>query len=600
GMMIPHLPNSPNPQFPAPMMGNLSNPNAHLSNLGGNAMGMPNQQQIFQNSPNMPPMAQNNQMGIGVLPPNGSFGLNQVMALQLLGQAAGLQQSLPQFQNQLQNLNFLSSVQLGGQFLANNLAQSMNQFVAGANGQLGVNIPWHNAPNSGSFGNSNGMSPNFGDAAACVDAVNHEVNNGQLASNREMGSRNHNFRGIAPNSGFGSNPNMAMSSSNANFRNAASNGVNCHVMGQGVKHGTPMAATKFRPPFSRSLSQSDGNNMVNCGEANGSGVSNLRNEYSTRKNFRTNPKGHEIGGISNVITMGEKENLTFQVAAVQLLQSDEGLFLLSIANMKSNSGLKHARRTFRLKLALNGTNGEDAEENTKLCRQQLKEVLVKQAELGFEVPEIPPGYLSEPEGQLNGKPNERKTLNRSDGSLNRYNNKRGKYNQRDRRGKKPKLKKEPTTPAPVAREPTLLRKLLNTEIKGDKSRLLQAFRFVLLNSFFESWPEKPLEFPSITVQDTIYSSTAVLGANPSPNDMGVSNFRKTDDQKDSHVVVEQNEGGDYSANDTDMYCDFAGKENLKDSNVVDEAESSSSEDEGDSVSDDNEQLEDSEEGEITE
>nr|CAD1817408.1 unnamed protein product [Ananas comosus var. bracteatus] len=491
GMMIPHLPNSPNPQFPAPMMGNLSNPNSHLSNLGGNAMSMPNQQQIFQNSPNMPPMAQNNQM---------------VMALQLLGQAAGLQQSLPQFQNQLQNLNFLSSVQLGGQFLANNLAQSMNQFAAGANGQLGVNIPvlfsGTTAPNSGSFGNSNGMNPNFGDAAACVDAVNHEVNNGQLASNHEMGSRNHNFRGIAPNSGFGSNPNMAMSSSNANFRNAASNGVNCHAMGQGFKHGTPMAATKFRPPFSLSLSQNDGNNMVNCGEANGSGVSNLRNEYSTRKNFRTNPKGHERGGISNVITMGEKENLTFQMAAVQLLQSDEGLFLLSIANMKSNSGLKHARRTFRLKLALNGTNGEDAEENTKLCRQQLKEVLVKQAELGFEVPEIPPGYLSEPEGQLNGKPNERKTLNRSDGSLNRYNNKRGKYSQRDRR--------------------------------------------------------------------------------------------------DSHVVVEQNEGGEYSTNDTDKYCDFAGKENLKDSNVVDEAESSSGEDESDSVSDDTEQLEDSEEGEITE
>lgn len=205
--------------------------------------------------------------------------------------------------------------------------------------------------------------------------------------------------------------------------------------------------------------------------------------------------------------------------------------------------------------------------------------------MGFEVPEIPPGYLSEPEGQLNGKPNGRKTQNRPDGSLNRYNNKRGKYNQRDRRGKKPKLKKEHTTPAPVAREPTLLRKLLNTEIKGDKSRLLQAFRFVLLNSFFESWPEKPLEFPSITVQDTIYGSTAVSGASPSPNDMGVSNFRKTDDQKDSHVVVEQNEGGDYST---------------KDSNVVDEAESRSSGDESDSVSDDTEQLEDSEEGEITE
>lgn len=42
--------------------------------------------------------------------------------------------------------------------------------------------------------------------------------------------------------------------------------------------------------------------------------------------------------FNQVITMGEKENLTFQVAAVQLLQSDEGIDLLHLME----KGPKHA------------------------------------------------------------------------------------------------------------------------------------------------------------------------------------------------------------------------------------------------------------------
>ena len=35
--------------------------------------------------------------------------------------------------------------------------------------------------------------------------------------------------------------------------------------------------------------------------------------------------------------------------------------------------------------------------------QELKEILAKQQELGFELPELPPGYLSETEDQGNEK-----------------------------------------------------------------------------------------------------------------------------------------------------------------------------------------------------
>lgn len=44
------------------------------------------------------------------------------------------------------------------------------------------------------------------------------------------------------------------------------------------------------------------------------------------------------------------------------------------------------------------------------------------------------------------------------------------------------------------REPTLLEKLLSREIKREKSHLLQVFRFMVNNSFFSEWPNKPLKF----------------------------------------------------------------------------------------------------------
>ncbi|XP_020598779.1 nuclear fragile X mental retardation-interacting protein 1-like [Phalaenopsis equestris] len=86
----------------------------------------------------------------------------------------------------------------------------------------------------------------------------------------------------------------------------------------------------------------------------------------------------------------------------------------------------------------------------------------------------------------------------------RRQRKRARLQRNKRNAKRLKLKNE-TAPAdePVVkkREPTLLRKLLNADIRRDKSQLLQAFRFMVLNSFFKSVPDKPLVFPIITAKN---------------------------------------------------------------------------------------------------
>ncbi|PKA50529.1 hypothetical protein AXF42_Ash013744 [Apostasia shenzhenica] len=159
----------------------------------------------------------------------------------------------------------------------------------------------------------------------------------------------------------------------------------------------------------------------------------------------------------------------------------------------------------RQKLGSCITNDEYINSDAKLRRQQLKEVLTKQAELGIEVAEIPSSYLTEPEMQALMTTNEKKGSNMDSRIPNkRTNNKRRRYGRDNRRVKKPKIRDETLSSPPVKkREPTLLRKLLNNDIRRDKSHLLQAFRFMVLNSFFKDRPEKPLVFPLIKAKDDI-------------------------------------------------------------------------------------------------
>jgi len=148
--------------------------------------------------------------------------------------------------------------------------------------------------------------------------------------------------------------------------------------------------------------------------------------------------------------------------------------------------------------------------------QQLKEVLAKQAELGVEVAEVPPSYLHEPEELVPKKENEREATDWP--SSNRFNKKRGRVRDRDNwRFKRQKFnnKGAPTSPPSVKREPSLLEKLLSSDVKRGKSQLLQIFRFMVLNDFFKQLPGKPLEFPVITVTDDGCGSEIVRDADPS-------------------------------------------------------------------------------------
>ncbi|KAM0941064.1 putative nuclear fragile X mental retardation-interacting protein [Dioscorea sansibarensis] len=170
------------------------------------------------------------------------------------------------------------------------------------------------------------------------------------------------------------------------------------------------------------------------------------------------------------------------------------------------------------KLAGNAKILEGTDGDAKLRRQQLKEILAQQAELGVEVAEIPSSYLSDSEilvsnskGDTKDFRHGRKSWN-ARGKLRRNDNKRRNNHYQDKPcGKRPKLANDDTLKNPTnKREPTLLQKLLSKEIKKDKSKLLQVFRFMVMNSFFEHWPEKPLEFPVITIKDSDSKTVAAV------------------------------------------------------------------------------------------
>lgn len=156
--------------------------------------------------------------------------------------------------------------------------------------------------------------------------------------------------------------------------------------------------------------------------------------------------------------------------------------------------------------------------------QQLKEVLAKQAELGVEVAEIPPGYLSDPEKQPLREGNDPRACNTLDHFPNKHNHKRGRHSQDRWKTKRPKFRNDSSdTSVPFAkrREQTLLRKLLSTDIKRDNCRLLQILRFTVLNSFFDHWPEKPLKFPSVTAKDMQFESGTASEKTSDPTSSGM-------------------------------------------------------------------------------
>jgi hypothetical protein len=146
--------------------------------------------------------------------------------------------------------------------------------------------------------------------------------------------------------------------------------------------------------------------------------------------------------------------------------------------------------------------------------QELKEILAKQQELGFELPELPPGYLSETENRGDERKSKWKTQHRDSRFGNRNSNsntKRPKFERGDSQSQRPKVWNNTHRGdgvVPKSRESTLLQKLLSSDIRRDRHRLLHTFKFMAMNNFFKEWPDKPLEFPSVKVNHVEISNDA--------------------------------------------------------------------------------------------
>ncbi|GMJ14367.1 hypothetical protein HRI_005105900 [Hibiscus trionum] len=199
-------------------------------------------------------------------------------------------------------------------------------------------------------------------------------------------------------------------------------------------------------------------------------------------------------------------------------------------------------------------------EVAKLRSEQLKEILAKQAELGVEVAEIPSHYLFGSEKKVNGR-EENHRLSTKRGRFGMR--KRGRPDKRDHFCKKPRSATEESLDGTSSnkRSPTLLQKLLSADIRKDKSRLLQVFRFMVMNSFFKDWPEKPLKFPVVVVKDGV-SEGEIIEEKPvhgeednivdaaCDDDIGnnIDNDEKHDTQVDKMALYAQEKGAKIARN----------------------------------------------------
>lgn len=208
-----------------------------------------------------------------------------------------------------------------------------------------------------------------------------------------------------------------------------------------------------------------------------------------------------------------------------------------------------------------------------MCLQQLREILAKQAEMGLEVAELPPNYLSESENQT-GNGDARRLQKKRGKFRNKLNKRDKKHGQRDQKAKKQRSISN-------KREPTLLQKLLSTEINRDKSHLLQVLRFMVLNNFFKDYPEKPLEFPLITakdvgfIEDDFFGEEALHGGDDMVSAIENAEAVGPKDQDYKHNVMDED---DHDEDDEDgnkgeeLICDHDG-ENRGTIEDIDESES---------------------------
>ncbi|XP_074312355.1 uncharacterized protein LOC141647887 [Silene latifolia] len=461
-----------NPQLSNPFNNNINNNNNgfNLNMVNG---GRP---QGFMNMPNFNPLQQNSLLG-------------SLQALQ--------QQCQPQPGFCQQNSGFMGNGQLG------NMGQNM--------------IPGNMNPGLGNFGGWQNQGQNMNQLGGVM------LNPAQVAAlSQLMGCVNQVAQGmVSQNAPFLGNPQLGLVQPSGGLQQQGN-------FPPQLQNGPAM-------PFNPAMAQPQHNqtpNLQNQGSYSknqGMHISNAR--HNQNSNFVNNPrrdasnlwspkpkhqqmnkggKGMESADPKN----SANQNKTEKRKPLFLLYTDKEIQKWREERKKNYP----TKDIVQKKLSQKQANADAADEEAKLRRQQLKEVLAKQVELGFDVPEIPSHYMLDDENVSHGKGRNKRQVNNGR-HQNRFN-KRGKFDRNNRFPPKrntddnnhlsedyehsaTKLKegenKGRKTPI---KEPSLMQKLLSADMKRDNNRLLQAFRFMTMNSFFMDKTEEPLSFPTVVVKET--------------------------------------------------------------------------------------------------
>lgn len=476
-----------------------------------------------------------------------------------------------------QNLNPMSLAPM-------NLIQSPNQFFAHNSG----NLPQYPSPNpiflNGQFCLQNPMQAinqfvqmpqsNCGQPDPhSMHLYSNQVSQG-LAPQNPAFFPNPQFGILHTNSGLQPNRNqhkLALSTMGANATAQSHNNT------QGSQGNSPL------PPFASALPQHTQKDFHSSGstESQGtfrkdSGINNWNNNWKNSQNRKftrdltrdeshrgfSKPQFHNVKNAKGKFSFhnehGGKGKLANSTNQAQVVQRRS--LSVNYTEQEIKQWREERRNNYPSKCNANKKLAE-AEVIVKaamLRRQRLKEILAKQAELGCEVAEIPPCYLSDSEKQGCRKEVGNKALMKEN-FHNKYN-KRGRFHRKERFSKKQQLadhdpsnltnpdeqfsKKQklrdndsPTMPYLNKKQPTLLQRLLSADIRRDKHRLLQVFRFMVMNSFFKDLPEKPLRFPLVRVNNNTSEGEVVEGKLPSPGN-GVSEAR-------DKTASGETESGDY-------------------------------------------------------
>ncbi|XP_062091634.1 uncharacterized protein LOC133797668 isoform X2 [Humulus lupulus] len=476
----------------------------------------------FMNAPNNHYPSQNNHLGApqsgnpnGPLPQQGNphvgFGpqssvnhMNSLATFPIRGQgfAPGNMSNLPHFSqnmglpfgqfcmpNHLQNMNQFLPMQMQMQMQMQNLSQFVPQNTYGVMNQaLQPTIPQNPAfLTSPQYGNMHynqivqQVNQNQHNLSLPVMDVNTlkppPVANQQLQGNSSMEQTN-NLQ--SPGSGFkGTQRNYSQSGGGLN----PSNGIN---------------------PSSRNFNRNTKRGMPHGGSQN----SQFHHMKHGNKKFGS-PNAHKGRGSNNEKAgrFGTGNSLNQgkeQRRSLPLTYSEEEIRKWCEERRKNYP----SKRNIEKKLTKKQLDKESFEREAELRRAQLKEILAKQAELGVEVAEIPGCSFSNPKQQEQGKEENGRPQNK--GRFPNKFDKRGRYDKRERYPKKRRMNNNfnnnnnnasSNDPLLSKRKPTLLEKLLSADITRDKSYLLQAFRFMVANSFFKDGADKPLTFPSVIAKE---------------------------------------------------------------------------------------------------